>query len=55
MEFKIEIEEKLQRVVTVEADSLEEAIAQVDEAWSNSEIILDADNFVGVEIRKYTE
>ena len=52
--FEIEIEEILQKVVKVEADSLEEALDIVDEKYSNEEYVLDYNDFKGVEFREYT-
>ena len=46
--------ETLQKTVTVEADSREEAERQVEESWNNSEYILDADSFVGVDFSART-
>lgn len=46
---EVTITETLQKTVTVEADSREEAERQVEENWNNSEYILDADSFVGVD------
>lgn len=48
-EFEVEITETLQKTVTVEADSKDEALQMVEDMWKASDIILDADNFVGVE------
>lgn len=39
----------LQKTVEVEANSREEAERQVEKNWNNSEYILDADSFVGVD------
>ena len=47
--YEVTITETLQKTVTVEADSREEAERQVEENWNNSEYILDADSFVGVD------
>lgn len=43
-EYDIEITEILQRVVSTKAESLQEAIHDVEEKYYNSEIILDADD-----------
>lgn len=43
-EYDIEITEVLQRVVSTKAESLQEAIHDVEEKYYNSEIILDADD-----------
>jgi len=51
-EYKIEIVETLVRIVTVEADSLNEAIANVMDDYNNAEIVLDADDFLDVEFNE---
>ena len=43
-EYDIEITEVLQRVVSSKAESLQEAIHDVEEKYYNSEIVLDADD-----------
>lgn len=43
-EYDIEITEVLQRVVSTKAESLQEAIHDVEEKYHNSEIVLDADD-----------
>lgn len=53
--FKVEIEEILQRVEEVEADSLEEALEIIDEKYTNQEIVLDSEDFQGHEIREYVD
>lgn len=50
MKFDIEIKEELARVVTVEAETLGEAIDQVMDMYDKGEIVLDADDFVGKEV-----
>ena len=52
--YEVTITETLQKTVTVEADSREEAERQVEESWNNSECILDADSFVGVDFSART-
>lgn len=52
--FQIEIEEILQRVEDVEAQTLEEAIDIVDGKYDNQEIVLDSEDFKGHEIREYS-
>ena len=47
--FEVTITERLKRVVEVEAENQREAGQMVSDNWRNSEYILDADNFVGVE------
>lgn len=51
--FKIEIQETLQRVVEVEADSLEEALDQVDSMYQNEEIVLGEHDFKDYKIIEY--
>lgn len=53
--FQIEVEEILQRVVDVEADSLEEALDKVDEQYHSEEIVLDYEDHKGTEIREYRD
>ena len=48
-EFDVTITETLQKTVTVEAVDQLDAELMVNDAWDNSEHILDADHFVGVE------
>jgi len=48
-EYEVTITETLKMTVTVEAKSRDEAEQIVSDNWHNSEYILDADNFVGVE------
>ena len=52
--YEVTITETLQKTVTVEADSRKEAERQVEENWNNSEYILDADSFVGVDFSART-
>ena len=49
MEYTICITETLKEYVTVTAASSQEAKEQVEDAWENSEYILGAENFQGVE------
>ena len=44
-EYKITITETLQKTVTVEAESREEAEQKVNDAWRRAEYILDAEDF----------
>ena len=53
--FKVEITETLQRVVEVEAESLTEAITKVGKDYDAGEIVLDAMDFDGFEIRGIKE
>ena len=47
--FKVVITETLKKTVEVEAKNQHEAEQVVSDNWKNSEYVLDADNFVGVE------
>lgn len=47
--FNVIITEKLQKIITVEAESREEAEQIVSDKWNDSQYILDAENFVDVE------
>lgn len=53
--FEIEIEEVLQKVVKVKADSLDEAIDKVEEEYRNEEYVLDYNDFKGVEFREFKD
>lgn len=49
--FEVTITETLRAKVEVEADSREEAEQLVSDRWRNSEYILDAENFEGVDFK----
>ena len=49
--YKVTIKEKLQMPVEVEAGSRAEAEQTVHDRWQNSDFILDADCFKGVDIK----
>lgn len=49
MKFKVTITETLKLTVEVEANNLYEAEQIVSDNWRNSEYVLDANNFMGVE------
>lgn len=53
--YNIEIEEVLQKVVKVKADSLSEAIEKVEERYRDEEYVLDYNDFKGVEFREYID
>lgn len=46
--FKVKIIETLESEVSIEADTLSEAIQEAEERWHNSVYILTGDNFVDV-------
>lgn len=51
--YKIEIEEKLQRVVKVKALNIQEAIEKVKDQYYNSEIVLDYEDHVETNFNEY--
>lgn len=53
--YNIEIEELLQRVVRVKANSLDEAIDKVQERYKNEKYVLDYNDFKGVEFREFKD
>ncbi|MBS5853635.1 MAG: DpnD/PcfM family protein [Clostridium sp.] len=53
--YQIEIEETLQKVVKIKADSLDEAIDIAQNRYSNQEYILDYEDYKGVEFRQYKD
>ena len=53
--YKIEIEEILQKVVEVKANSLDEAFDIVQNKYANQEYILDYEDYKGVEFREYKD
>ena len=53
--FEVEITETLQRTVTVEAASQEEAERMVDRGWSNGDYVLTDEDYVGVDFKTVGE
>lgn len=49
--YNIEIEEALERVIKIVANSKEEAIKLAKEKYQNEEIVLDYNDFVDVNIK----
>ena len=45
--YYVSVTEHLNKVVSVDAESEKEALQKVQDAYNNSEIILDSDNFCG--------
>lgn len=45
MKYYVKITETLSKVIEVEAESENDALEKVDEAYSNSDIVLSADDF----------
>ncbi|MCR0271537.1 DUF3846 domain-containing protein [[Clostridium] innocuum] len=54
-EYEVKITETLEKTVTVQAASRSEAEEKVEEAWNNSEYILDNENFVGAKFTTESE
>lgn len=54
-EYDVKITETLEKTVTVQAASQAEAEEKVEEAWNNSEYILDSENFVGAKFTTESE
>lgn len=50
-QYKVEIEEVLQRRITIDAENREEAIRIAKEKYRNEEIILDYNDFKDVNFR----
>lgn len=53
--YEIEIEEILQKVVKIKADSLEDAIDIAKERYSNEEYVLDYQDYKDTEFREYKD
>lgn len=53
--YQIEVEEILQNVYEIEADSLEEAIDKAEEMYKNEEIILDYESLKETNYREYED
>lgn len=54
-EYEIEVEELLQKVVKIEANSLEEALDIAKEMYSNEEIILDYNDIKDTSFKEFNE
>ena len=50
-EYEVEIIETLQKTITIEENSPEEAAMLVETGYKNEEYVLDADHFVDVDFR----
>lgn len=53
--YKIKIEETLQKVVEIQANSLNEAINIAQEKYRNEEYILNEDDYKGAEFSEYKD
>lgn len=54
-EYDVEITETLQKIVTVRAESREEAEALVEDRWNNEEYVLTSDDFVRADFASLEE
>lgn len=50
MIYEVAITETRRRIVTVDADTPEQAHRRVSDAWRNGEVLLDDDTFEGIEV-----
>ena len=53
--FKVQITETLQRIVEAEAEDMNQAVADVEWQHEIGEIVLDSEDFTGVEFDIYKE
>ncbi len=53
--YQIEIEETLQKVVKIKADSLDKAIDIAQNRYSDQEYMLDYEDYKGVKFREYKD
>ena len=51
-EFQIEISETLSRIVSVDANDIDEAIQKVREQYYQSDIVLDSEDFISVDFNE---
>lgn len=54
-EFRINIKETLEMQVTIEADTVEEALKIAEERWKDGCYIIDAEHFTGVEYSEVSQ
>jgi transcriptional regulator of aromatic amino acid metabolism len=52
--YQIEITQTLQRIVTLESDSLENAIIEIRRQFNHEEIVLDDNDYLDTEIKVYS-
>lgn len=53
--YKIEVKETLSRIIEINANSINEALENVQKIYKNEEIILDNDDFVEVDFINHIE
>ena len=49
--YYVSVTEHLNKVVSVDAESEEEAVNAVQDAYNNCEIVLDSDDFIGEQVQ----
>ena len=49
--YYVSVTETLNKVVSVDAESEKEAVQKVQDAYNNSEIVLDSDDFIGEQVQ----
>ena len=54
-EYQIEIEETLQRIINIRANSVEDAIKIAEERYKNEEIVLDYNDLKDTNFKKYND
>jgi hypothetical protein len=52
MKFKIKITEKLERIVTVDADTIEDALSKVENDYASCKIVLTETDFTNFTIEE---
>ena len=55
MIYKIEIIETLSRIIEVEAESVADAIDEIEDRYYAEDIVLDSDDYCGTEFKEYEE
>lgn len=53
--YKISVEEILERVISIEASSLDEALEKVKEMYNDEEIVLDSGDYQDVSFKSLEE
>jgi hypothetical protein len=51
--YYIEITETLQRIVEIEANSLDDAIMEINRQYENQEIVLDSSDYIQTDITEF--
>lgn len=51
--FKIEITETLQRIIDIEANSLDDAVIEISEQYRNEKIVLDSSDYIKTDIVEF--